>query len=375
MLFKNVVGQDSVKQQLLHDVQSGRIAHALLLCGAKGSGKMPLALALASYVCCQHPTANDACGTCPACVKSHKLVHPDIHFAFPVIKRKGGRDTVCDDYLPQWRKMIQEDPYITYERWIAAMDAGNQQPRIFVTESDEIQRKLSFKPVESAYKVMIIWLPERMMEECANKLLKLLEEPPGHTLFILVSEEPDALLSTLVSRTQRIFLRPIDEKVLSDWLQEKYGLESAVATDVAHRSGGSLVAALEIIRLNEEHKFCFANFTSLMRLAWQRDTRGMKEWSEQVAGLGREPQKHFLAYCQRMTRESFMYNFHLPQLQYVGTDEKHFASRFSPFVNERNVMGISAAFGEAQRHIEQNVNPKMVFFDLALQMIVLIKNR
>lgn len=375
MLFRDVIGQEAAKKLLLRDAQNGRMAHALLLCGPEGSGKMPLALALASYVCCHYPTPTDACGVCPACVKSGKLVHPDIHFAFPIVKRKGGRDAVCDDYLPQWRNMLQTDPYITYQRWIDALDAGNQQPRIFASESNEIQRKLSFKSVEAPYKVMIIWLPEKMMAECANKLLKLLEEPPGHTLFILVSEEPDALLPTLISRTQRVILRPIEEEVLDAYLQQKYALSPADAADVARRSGGSLVAALENIRLGDEHRLCFDSFTGLMRLAWQRDIRSLKEWSEQNAAGGREAQKHFLDYCQRMTRESFMANFHLPELVYMGTDEQQFTTRFSPFVNERNVMGISAAFEEAQRHIEQNVNPKMVFFDLALQMIMLLKTK
>ena len=219
---------------------------------------------------------------------------------------------------------------------------------------------------------MIIWLPEKMNAECANKLLKLLEEPPQRTLFLLVSEEPDLLLSTIVSRTQRISFPPLEEKPLAAWLERKFMLHPDDAADIAHRSEGSLTKAMENISLGDEQRMFFESFVSLMRLAYKRDIRQLKGWSEQVASLGRERQKGLLAYCQRMIRENFMFNFHASDLNYLSPDERQFATRFAPFINEKNVMSIMDLLEEAQLHIGQNVNAKMVFFDVALRMIVLL---
>lgn len=371
--FKDVLGQDIAKRQLIQGARSGKLAHALLLTGPSGSGKLPLALATARYLLCSHPHENDACGECPSCVMMNRLAHPDLHFAFPIVKRKAGRDSVCDDYLPQWREMLQRNPYTDLNHWMNTMEAGNQQPQIYVRESDEIQRKLSLKASQGGYKIMLIWLPEKMNVECSNKLLKLLEEPPRQTVFLLVSEDPAVLLPTIISRTQRINLSPLSEDVLAAYLEQRYMLPSADARDIAHRSGGSLLRTLENIQLSEEQRNSFELFVNLMRTAYKRDIRTLKTWSEQVAAMGRERQKSFLEYCQRMVRENFIYNFHHPEMNYLGPDENQFSTRFAPFINERNIFSITALLEEAQQHVEQNVNPKMIFFDLALRMIVELK--
>lgn len=371
--FKDVLGQDIAKWQLIQGARSGKLAHALLLTGPSGSGKLPLALATARYLLCSHPHESDACGECPSCVMMNRLAHPDLHFAFPIVKRKAGRDSVCDDYLPQWREMLQRHPYTDLNHWMTTIEAGNQQPQIYVRESDEIQRKLSLKASQGGYKIMLIWLPEKMNVECSNKLLKLLEEPPRQTIFLLVSEDPAALLPTIISRTQRINLSPLSEDVLATYLEQRYMLPSADARDIAHRSGGSLLRTLENIQLSEEQRNSFELFVNLMRTAYKRDIRTLKTWSEQVAVMGRERQKSFLEYCQRMVRENFIYNFHHPEMNYLGPDENQFSTRFAPFINERNIFSITALLEEAQQHVEQNVNPKMIFFDLALRMIVELK--
>lgn len=371
MFFKDVIGQEEAKQQLIREAKEGKIAHARLFCGPEGIGKLPLAIAYARYLSCNNPGEKDACGICPSCVKFNKLAHPDLHFAFPVIKKKS-KDTVSDDFITEWRELLSQTPYFNLNIWLEEMGAENQQAQIYVKESDEIIRKLSLKSSQGGYKIMIIWLPEKMNVECSNKLLKLLEEPPSQTIFLLVSEEPDMLLTTIQSRTQRFALYGIEEKYITERLQSQYGLQEKDAISIGHRSEGNFLKALESIHLNEENKLFFDLFVSLMRLSYQRKIREMKQWSETLAAMGRERQKHFLSYCQRLVRENFMFNFQDPSLIFMNEEEQNFSKRFAPYINEKNVMGIMDELSEAQRHIEQNVNARMVFFDFSLQMIVLL---
>ena len=371
MLFKDIIGQEEAKEQLIREAKEGKIAHARLFCGNEGVGKLPLAIAYAQYLSCEHPTDNDSCGVCPNCVKYNKLIHPDLHFVFPVIKKKN-KDTISDDYLQEWREILKSSPYFNLNMWLKEMGAENQQAQIYVKESDEIIRKLNLKSSQGGYKVMIIWLPEKMNVECSNKLLKLLEEPPTQTIFILISEEPDMLLPTIQSRVQRFNIHAIDKEKIAETLCLNYGLEPNDAKNIAHRCQGNFLKALETIHLNEDNQFYFEEFVSLMRLAYQRKIREIKQWSDNIAAIGRERQKNFLAYIQRMLRESFIYNFHTPDISYLSGEEQKFSSRFSPFINEGNVISIMEELSIAEQHIGQNVNAKMVFFDLALKMIVLL---
>lgn len=371
--FRDVIGQEPAKQRLLQEASEGRIPHAQLFCGPEGAGKLPLALAYARYLSCAHPTPTDACGTCPSCTKWDKLIHPDVHFMFPIVKSAKGKKEICDDYLPDWRHQLISNPYFNLPHWLEAMGAENGQALIYARESDEIARKLSLKSVEGGYKITIIWLPEKLHEVCANKLLKLLEEPPVKTVFLLVSEAPEQILNTIVSRTQPFNVPRIAEADIAQALCGQYAVQPADADNIAHIANGSFIKALETISINEENKYFFNLFVSLMRLAWQRKIRDLKQWSEQVAALGREHQKNLLDYFQRMIRENFIYNFHQPEMNYLTRPEENFAIHFAPFVNERNVTGIMHELSEAQLHIGQNVNAKMVFFDFTLKMIMLLK--
>ena len=371
MFFKDVIGQEEAKQRLIREAKEGKIAHARLFCGPEGIGKLPLAIAYARYLSCNNPGEKDACGICPSGVKFNKLAHPDLHFVFPVIKKKS-KDTVSDDFITEWRELLSQTPYFNLNIWLEEMGAENQQAQIYVKESDEIIRKLSLKSSQGGYKIMIIWLPEKMNVECSNKLLKLLEEPPSQTIFLLVSEEPDMLLTTIQSRTQRFALYGIEEKYITERLQNQYGLQEKDAISIGHRSEGNFLKALESIHLSEENKLFFDLFVSLMRLSYQRKIREMKQWSETLAAMGREKQKHFLSYCQRLVRENFISNFQDPSLNFMNEEEQNFSKRFAPYINEKNVMGIMDELSEAQRHIEQNVNARMVFFDFSLKMIVLL---
>lgn len=372
MYFKDIIGQETVKQRLRLEVREGRVPHAQLFAGPEGTGALPLAIAYARFLLCTRRGEEDACGTCPSCVKLNKLAHPDLHFVFPVVKRKGGGDTVSDDYIREWRELAISTPYFGMNHWLDAMGAENQQAQIFVKESDELVRKLSLKSSEGGYKVVIIWLPEKMKVECANKLLKLLEEPPAQTVFLLVSEEPDRILPTILSRTQRINVPRLEDAEIAEALKTRFGLQDTDAAETARLAEGSYLQALEIIHLSEDTQLFFGLFVSLMRLAYQRKVKEMREWSDTVAAMGRERQKDFLTYCQRMVRESFVSNFHRKEMNYMNREEENFTIRFAPFINERNVMGITDELAEAQTHIEQNVNPRMVFFDFALKMIVLL---
>ena len=371
MFFKDVIGQEEAKQRLIREAKEGKIAHARLFCGPEGIGKLPLAIAFARYLSCNNPGEKDACGVCPNCIKFNKLAHPDLHFVFPVIKKKA-KDTVSDDFISEWRELLTHTPYFNLNIWLEEMGAENQQAQIYVKESDEIIRKLSLKSSQGGYKIMIIWLPEKMNVECSNKLLKLLEEPPSQTIFLLISEEPDMLLTTIQSRTQRFTLYGIKEECIMERLQNQYGLQEKDANSIAHQSEGNFLKALESIHLSEENKLFFELFVNLMRLSYQRKIREMKQWSETLAAMGREKQKHFLSYCQRLVRENFIYNFQNPSLIFMNEEEQNFSKRFAPYINEKNVMGIMDELSEAQRHIEQNVNARMVFFDFSLKMIVLL---
>lgn len=368
MFFRDIIGQEEVKQRLLMDVKSGRVPHARLFCGPEGSGKLPMAVAYARYLCCTNRGETDACGQCPSCVKFNKLIHPDVHFAYPV---KSGN--VSDDYLREWRNLFLSSPYFSFPHWMEAMGVENQQPIINVKESDVISRKLTLKSSAGGYKVMIIWLPEKMNVQCANKLLKLLEEPPTQTVFLLISEAPELLLQTILSRTQRVDFPKLSLEEIASALKEQYALQPTDAEQVARLSEGNFLRALETIHVNEDSRTFFDLFVSLMRLSYQRRLREMKQWSEQVAAMGRERQKNFLTYCQRCVRENFISNFHRSELVYMNSEEQAFSRKFAPFINERNVIGIMEELALAQQHIEQNVNAKMVFFDFALKMIMLLK--
>jgi DNA polymerase-3 subunit delta' len=371
VFFRDVIGHEKIKRLLIEEVNEGRIAHAKLFFGREGSGELPLALAYARYVNCTNRTADDACGTCPSCLKMNALVHPDVHFTFPVVKRG-----ISDDYLREWRNIVKTSSgYFGMSHWLREINADNAQATIYTRESDEIIKKLSLKSREGEYKISIIWLPEKMQIEAANRLLKLLEEPPQKTLFLLVAENTEMILPTIISRTQRIAIPGIEEEEIAKALTERFSVLEAQSANIAHMANGNFIKALEQIHIDEDNKLYFDLFVGLMRQSYMRNIREMKAWSEQVAALGRERQKAMLEYCQRMIRENFVYNFHRREMVYMSQDEQNFAVRFAPFINERNVMGLMDELSEAQRHIEQNVNAKMVFFDFTLKVTVLIKQR
>ena len=374
MLFSDVIGQKDVKQQLNHMIAEQHVPHALLFAGPEGCGKLPMALAMASRLLCKTPTeTGEPCGTCHACHMVNKLAHPDLHFVFPVIKTPGkSNQPVSDEYLPQWRKQIEDTPYFTHQTWLKDIDVVNQQSQIYVAEAANIISKLVNVSSQGGYRVVIIWRAEEMNTEAANKLLKVLEEPPVQTIFILTTDRPEKMLGTILSRTQRIDFPPLSIEDISSALQTRNGLQPEDANDIARIANGNFTRALEEVVMNADTAVFFDMFVLFMRLCYMRKIKDLFEWSIQVSQWGREKQKDFLEYAQRLIRENFMYNFHLPELNYMARKEMDFSKNFARFINENNVIPIMNELSDAQRDITQNVNPRMVFFDFALKMIVLL---
>lgn len=373
MRFSDVIGQDEAKQRLRQMVKESRVPHAIMLCGPQGCGKMALALAFASYLLCQNRTDEDSCGTCSQCAMTAKLSHPDLHFSYPVIRPTGTgseHKMSSDDFADEWRRMLSRGVYFTMDQWLAEMNAANQQAVIGVGESDLLIRKLSLKSSQGGYKVVVIWLPERMNAECANKMLKLLEEPPHETVFLMVCEEPEKLLETIRSRAQRIDVKRIEDEAIERALADQRGIDADAAHRLARAAGGSWLTALEELDADNEKKQFFELFVSLMRLAYMRKIKDLRKWSETAAGLGREKQRRMLAYFMRLVRENFMYNFHNPELCYMTREEENFARNFAPYINEANVIEMSGLMNRAMRDIGQNANAKIVFFDMATNIIV-----
>lgn len=374
MRFNDVIGQEAVKRQLIRMVAEGRVPHALLLAGPEGTGKLPMALALAGRLLCTEPTPEgDACGQCKGCRMAEKMAHPDLHLVFPVFKPAGqSSGAVSDQFLTEWREQVRETPYFDRQTWLRRIGVENQQSLINVSEANNILQKLSTVSSQGGYRVIVIWLAEQMNTEAANKLLKILEEPPLGTAFILTSDHPEKLLATILSRTRRIDFKPLSETDIATALERNYGLQPTDAQSVAHSAEGNFIRALQQITADADTAQFFDLFVLLMRLCYLRKIKDLHTWAEQIALWGREKQKSFLEYCQRLIRENFMYNFHLPELNGMNSREAEFAVRFARFVNERNVIGIMDELSLAQRDIEANVNPRMVFFDLTLKMIVLL---
>ena len=379
MKRKEVIGQEEVWQRLITMVREDRLPHAIMLCGPQGCGKMALALAFASYLICQNREGHDeACGECRQCKMLEKWGHPDLLFSYPTIKTPNmgsEHKPVSEDFAEEWRNMISRSPYFNIEQWMTEIGAENQQAIITAGESDELNRKLSLKSSQGGYKVSVIWLPERMNIECANKILKLIEEPPSQTIFIMVSENPDNLLETIRSRVQRIDVKKTDNESIQKALVGKFGISEDDAMRVARLANGDWLTAVSELSADGENKEFLADFQSLMRLAYQRNVREMKHWSENINSYGREKQKRFLTYFLRLIRESFVYNFQQPELSYMTSQEEAFTANFARFVNENNILQITELANKAIRDISQNANGKIVFFDMALQMIVLLINK
>ena len=373
MFFKDVVGQDVLKKRLIRSVQEERISHAQLFSGPEGTGKLAMAIAYAQYISCKNRTAGDSCGTCPSCHKYGKLAHPDLHFVFPIFNSPKIKKALSDDFIGPWREMVLKNPYFNLGQWLKSIDAENAQGEIYERESDSINRKLNLKSFESEYKVMIIWLPEKMNIACSNKLLKIIEEPYNKTLFLLITEDEEAVIGTIRSRAQLVKFPPIEREAIQNALLEKPDADAQTVADAVHLANGNYIHALESLNPDEDKQFYFVKFQEMMRQAYKREVFEQIEWADEMAKIGRDKQKAFFAYALRLIREYFVLNMQQSSMVYLTKDERNWGKQFAPFINERNVTAFFNEFELGIQHISWNGNPRIIFLDTALRMVRLIK--
>ena len=372
MLFSDIIGQELIKEQLRQTVRAQRLPHAQLFSGAEGVGKLPLALAYAQYINCENRSEQDSCGVCPSCVKFNKMVHPDLHFVFPIVKNEAKKMTVCDNFLADFREAILTNPYVTITTWLNQIGDG-KQGQIYTNEGDEIIRKLNLKTYESDYKIMIIWEPEKMHESCANRVLKIIEEPPPKTIFLLVSDTPDEIIGTIQSRLQRTTIPPISELELVQHAQKTYTLPTDELQLLSRMAQGSWSHMQALVEQTDEMKINFERFVQMMRFSWALNIKELRPWVDELVAAGREEEKRFLQYAQRMIRENFVLHLQQPTLNYMSQQEQAFAQKFSQFINERNILDMMNELALAEAQIEQNGNGKIILLDLSIKLYRLLK--
>jgi len=374
MKFSDVLGHESAKEYLRSLTDSGNLPHALMISGPPGIGKMALALAFTQYLHCTDRRNGDSCGVCPSCRQHSSFNFPDLMFCYPVHGNRGSRQGVSEDFHSEWKDFIAANPLAPYPRWLEMMNAENSQPLIKVAESDEIIRKVSLSNFSADTKVMLMWLPEKLQPAAANKLLKIIEEPPAGNMFLLVSNNPAEVLPTIYSRTQRLELKPLSADLLASHIAAKYSLSDEQSLRIAAAASGSLLRAEEMVSEEGETTEFRELFRELMRRAYTKDVDALKEWSEKVAGLRREKSRRFTLYCARQIRGNYLTGIGLDNISDLDSPDMAFSLKFSPFIHGGNLEGIIDEFNSAYRDIGANGNPKIIFFDLALQMIVLIKS-
>ena len=380
MRFADIIGQDDLKRHLAQSVDAGRVSHAQLFTGLSGSGALALAVAYVQYLCCRHRRDGDSCGECPDCKQIASLAHPDLHLVFPVNKqgKKSGEVMRSDEFLPLFRTLFDErGGYVSPQDWYDRLDLGKTlKGMIAAREADEIIRKLSFKSFEADYKTMLIWLPEAMNEEAANKILKILEEPWERTLFILVSEQPYRLLPTIISRTQEVCVPRIAPDVLERVAAGKGVSDPLQARNMARLAGGDLLELNHLVAGESDalRKENFDLFCGLMRLSYNDKHLELVSWAEDAAQLSREQQRAFLRDAARLLRESYMLHAGIREISYLWGEELVFCSKFAPFVGSQNIEPLIAEIESASAQIAQNGNPTIVFTHFALSVSKMIKH-
>ena len=371
MLFQNVIGQQEIKNYAIRSIKEDRISHTQLFVGDEGYGPLPMALAYARALLCSNLQDNDACGTCPSCLKINNYAHPDLHFSFPVVlKQKKNTSTA---YMLEFREALLKDPYLSLNDWLIHIDGENKSGIIGKDESYEVLKKLTLKSFEGGRKIMIIWMAEKMNGSAANKLLKLLEEPPEDTIFLLIASSIDAILPTIISRTQITKFNGLKSEQLTSALQANYQISAEKASEIAMLSEGNYGIARDAALNTDSDSGHFDELVKWMRLCFSKDVVGAIDWVSDFTSKGREEQKQFIAYSLQIFRQSYVGGL-------VGADnvrlpekEKAFALKFAPFVNQNTAEGFLNEFSTSYYALERNANPKIVLLDLSFKLFKLVK--
>jgi DNA polymerase-3 subunit delta' len=379
MRFNEIPGQHAIRSRLIQAVKTNRVSHALMLSGSQGSGHFALALALAQYLQCTSRTGEDSCGVCPACHQAAQFVHPDIHFVFPVAKTTRIKDEPSsDDFIADWRQYLEGNPYPSLEGWYHAMNIENKQAGIFKKEAQDILRKLNFKSYQSDYKVIIFWMPEKMNTTAANKLLKIIEEPADHTVFLFVTCGTDEILPTILSRTQLIKVPRIADEYLLQKLSEEFPDQVNLVEGAVQRSNGDYLQARLMIEQSDQNLLNRDRFIRWMRISFGKmenvpKVKDITDWVSEVSEIGRERQKWFLQYSLGMIRNNFLMNQGLTELATMDAEETDFSSRFNKFIHAGNIDRLMEEFDRAIAQITMNANPKILLTDMCLQLHSLLR--
>ncbi|MDH5476185.1 MAG: DNA polymerase III subunit delta [Cyclobacteriaceae bacterium] len=373
MLFKDIPGLEEIKTQLIQAVKNNQIAHAQLFLSKNGGANLPLALAYASYINCEQPLENDSCGSCASCSKNDKIIHPDVHFVYPVSSTKNitGKDVISTNFLKEWRDFLLNNPYGNVNQWTMAFGGENKQVNISKEESRQIIKRLSLKAFEGKYKVMIIWLPEYMNGASANAILKILEEPPERTIFLLVCNDDEQLLTTILSRTQIVKIRQFDDNEMMQLLIEQLEVDATKAERLAHLADGDLDEAMILIEGSEEDNHDL--FRSWMRLCFTHDFTNMVEMAETFHKSGKVVQRSLLQYGLSMMRESLLATAGATEMHRIQGEEEKFIENFSKVMTFEKVENFNNLINDALYHLERNANAKITFMNLSLQIARFIK--
>ena len=366
MLFSEVIGQDELKGHLIDEVKSDKISHAQLFLGKSGYGTVPLALAFVQHLFCENKQENDSCGECDSCRKVATLQHPDLHFSFPVVQ---SISKTSDPLLADWREQIEESPYFSFTDWVRKIDSRERKAIISTHESVEIIKKLSLRSYEGGYKVMMIWMAEEMNPTCANKLLKIIEEPPQNTVFILIAESQDKILQTILSRTQILKVPRISLDQLSKHFVATQKVNSETADSVAARCDGDLIEGRNMLGDHQDEDQNREHFIQLMRVCYKKNVLDMMAWSELMGGESKGRQKAFLKYALHMFRQSMLRNYTEDHLTRVSKEENAFLEKFARFITGNNVFDFMETFDKAHYHIERNANARILFMNLCFQVM------
>ncbi|WP_443634568.1 DNA polymerase III subunit delta' [Candidatus Marifrigoribacter sp. Uisw_064] len=381
MNFSEVIGQKHLKAHLLKTIENERIPHTQLFIGKAGSGLLPMALCYAKEILCHRLEKNSAAYDLCA-QKVLKLSHPDLHFIYPVNTNDTiKKDPVSSHFINEWRAFVLNHPYGSLYDWYQSLGIENKQGNISKNESEEISKKLSLKAYEGEYKIMIIWMAEKMNTECSNKILKLVEEPPDKTLLLLLTENEEQVLTTIQSRCQKLHFPLLSEDDISTYIIDNHSVESSVAKKISHQSNGDLNKALHILANDGDDVIFEEWFIQWVRTAFKaKGNKGainqLLTWSEGIAKEGRETQKKFLSYCQEIFRQALLKNYKADSLLYFESKDPKFSiEKFAPFVHQNNIFEISSALEDASYHIERNGNAKIIFTDLSIQLTRLIHRK